>query len=304
MHQLLKNTVPDAPGALSPAPPTSSVNSTLPSADISTSASNSNNGINNNSSSGDSTKKPFQLQRQNLKQNIDEQKRNTRFQFNFSLPLAERLISEERAAIWMIDNQEFGKFFGKLYLGSNFLCFQSYNHNEATFTMPYYAIRKLERINTASQIYAITITTISDLRYSFQFGTDRLVCERVCDVLKDRLKECVPLAKQIKPMLADMPSEVLLDGRHVDSGGFGLQFGFPGDQKKLKDKTKTKYWLSYFRENGRHLALFKNVKFYRLIRIGLPSILRSEVWEVCSGALWERLQQPDYYEGLLRDHEG
>jgi hypothetical protein len=244
------------------------------------------------------------LQRQNLKQNIDEQKRNTRFQFNFSLPLAERLISEERAAIWMIDNQEFGKFFGKLYLGSNFLCFQSYNHNEATFTMPYYAIRKLERINTASQIYAITITTISDLRYSFQFGTDRLVCERVCDVLKDRLKECVPLAKQIKPMLADMPSEVLLDGRHVDSGGFGLQFGFPGDQKKLKDKTKTKYWLSYFRENGRHLALFKNVKFYRLIRIGLPSILRSEVWEVCSGALWERLQQPDYYEGLLRDHEG
>ena len=48
----------------------------------------------------------------------------------------------------------------------------------------------------------------------------------------------------------------------------------------------------------------KTVRFMRLIRVGLPSVLRGELWEVCSGAIWERFRNPGYYDKLHEENSG
>ena len=239
-----------------------------------------------------------------LKQDIDEQQKNMRFQNMFHLPMTERLLDEARSILWMMDVAGFGKYFGRIYFGDTFVCFQTYNPEDCSLVLPYFAVRRLERINTVSQVHAINISTCHQMKYSFQLGSDGGIVERVCDVLKDRLKFHVPLAKKMRPLMDTLASEALLEGRPISYGGFGIEFGYPGDPKKTKEKSKTKYWMSYFRENGRNLTLIRTPKFVRLIRIGLPNTLRGELWELCSGALWERFTKPDYYVNLLQKHAG
>lgn len=221
-----------------------------------------------------------------MKQHIDESKRNERFQRAFHLPSSECLLDEIRAIFWMMDTPEFGKYYGRLYLGDNYLCFQTYSDDDCSLILPYFAVRKLERISTASQVHAISISTCHQLKYCFQLGSDVDTIERVCATLTDRLRANIPLAKLTRPLMDTLATEALLDSRAVTYGGFGLTYGFPGDARKTKEKSKVKYWAAYFTENGRNLTVIRTQKFVRLVRIGLPNVLRGELWELCSGALW------------------
>jgi hypothetical protein len=56
--------------------------------------------------------------------------------------------------------------------------------------------------------------------------------------------------KDLKQFLATCESEALLSNNEPKSedtipGGLGLRFEFPGDPKKLKDRSKTKLWKQY-----------------------------------------------------------
>lgn len=58
--------------------------------------------------------------------------------------------------------------------------------------------------------------------------------------------------KLLKPFLATCESEHLLQPEenlidvHDPAGGLGLIFGYPGDAKKTKDRSKVKLWRQYF----------------------------------------------------------
>lgn len=61
--------------------------------------------------------------------------------------------------------------------------------------------------------------------------------------------------KDLKQFLATCESERLLatDESKAEAdipGGLGLKFGFLGDPKKLKDRSKTKLWKQYLEGNG------------------------------------------------------
>jgi hypothetical protein len=58
------------------------------------------------------------------------------------------------------------------------------------------------------------------------------------------------------------------------------------------------------KENGRNTTLVRQPDFHRLIRVGLPNLLRGEVWELASGSLYLRLQKPKLYQEMLKKHEG
>lgn len=73
---------------------------------------------------------------------------------------------------------------------------------------------------------------------------------------------------------------------------------------RLKNKSKTKLWLQYFKDNGRNLTMTKVTTFPKLIRVGLPNKLRGEIWEACSGSLYLRSMHPGEYTKLLKDNEG
>lgn len=55
----------------------------------------------------------------------------------------------------------------------------------------------------------------------------------------------------MKQFLTTCASEAVITDKtheemHAVPGGLGLQFEFPGDPKKLKEKSKMKLWRKYF----------------------------------------------------------
>lgn len=76
--------------------------------------------------------------------------------------------------------------------------------------------------------------------------------------LTAHLRKQISYMKLLKKFLATCPSEVVVADKPLEdmdqsTGGLGLVFGFPGDPKKLKDKSKMKLWKKYFqgKENGK-----------------------------------------------------
>ena len=93
--------------------------------------------------------------------------------------------------------------------------------------------------------------------------------------------------------------EGLDNGYH---GGLGLVFKYPGDPRKLREKSKMKLWRDYFRQNGRNLTTLRYPSFNRLVQVGLPSRLRGEIWELTSGSVFLRLEHPGEYHRILLEN--
>ena len=57
-------------------------------------------------------------------------------------------------------------------------------------------------------------------------------------------------------------------------------------------------------ENGRNATLIRQPTFHKLIRVGLPNRLRGEIWELTSGSLFLRLQDPKLFTRTLQKFDG
>ncbi|KAF9278995.1 hypothetical protein BGZ88_000233 [Linnemannia elongata] len=240
-----------------------------------------------------------------LRLGLEEQKRDSQFQLRFNLPTSEHLMEESSAT--MVHGDKTDMFHGRIYLSESFLCFICTEANPCVLALPLFTIRRVERMNSRSAMYALNILTWHQMRLVFRLNGPRTQCEKFCGTLKTNLKLQVRAMRSLKPFLATCFSEALLADRpdvaEKDSG-LGWIFEFPGDPKKLKNKSKTKLWLQYFKDNGRNLTMNKAATFPKLIRVGLPNKLRGEVWEACSGSLYLRAMNPGEYAKLLKDNEG
>lgn len=85
--------------------------------------------------------------------------------------------------------------------------------------------------------------------------------------------------------------------------GLGARFKYPGDPRKLREKSKMKLWRDYLRVHGRSLTTLRYPQFLRLIQVGLPSALRGEVWEVTSGSIYNRFEHQGEYERMLSENK-
>lgn len=83
-----------------------------------------------------------------------------------------------------------------------------------------------------------------------------------------------------------------------------MLFRYPGDAKKLRDRAKMRLWAEYLRDNGRNFTLIRQPTFHKLIRVGLPNRLRGEAWELSSGSIYLRLENPELYTDTLAKFEG
>lgn len=63
-------------------------------------------------------------------------------------------------------------------------------------------------------------------------------------------------------------------------------------------------WAEYLRDNGRNVTLIRQPTFHKLIRVGLPNRLRGEIWELTSGSLLLRLENPSLFTDTLAKYEG
>ncbi|KAL9040364.1 MAG: hypothetical protein Q9180_001954 [Flavoplaca navasiana] len=198
------------------------------------------------------------------------------------------------------------------------------------FTLPLVAIRRVERLQTQNALFALSITTSngfaafspthplkSTQKLTVQLAGSRQACETFCDGLKRGLRDATKDTSSLKTVVPQCYSEYLLSERPqkgVDTpevaskgppdGGLGLLFRYPGDARKLRDKSKMRLWAEYLRENGRNLTLVRHPTFTRLFRVGLPNRLRGELWELTSGSLYMRLQNPSLFTDTLAKFDG
>ncbi|KAI8903108.1 rab-GTPase-TBC domain-containing protein [Gorgonomyces haynaldii] len=235
-----------------------------------------------------------------LKESFEIHRKNLKFQWLFNLDNSEQ-IKHTATAIFSLSGSQNTNFHGTLYLSDSFLCFLSTAKHQCQLTLPFYAIMRVERIN--SQTSTVAITARHQLKLLFQFMTDRNTADLFCDVLRDRLQTHVGAMKKLKPFLLSCPSEDLLAGRDILQGGLGSKFGYI-DNKRAVEKSKLRYWVSYYREFGRNLTLVRLPTFIKLVRIGLPNNLRGELWEVCSGSIYKRFMNSGYYELLHEQNQG
>ncbi|KAL1851247.1 GTPase activating protein (GAP) [Paecilomyces lecythidis] len=201
------------------------------------------------------------------------------------------------------------------------------------FTLPLCAIRRVERLNSLSHVFSLALTTWNGAltkpasqtandpsfvpqRFTIQLVGSRQACERFCDGLKKGLREGMRDIDNLRTVCGDCYSEYLLSGskgkgqegdapvRQPPDAGLGMVFRYPGDARKLRDRSKMRLWGEYFRENGRNFTLIRQPTFHKLIRVGLPNRLRGEIWELTSGSIYVRLRSPKLYEETLAKFSG
>lgn len=145
-------------------------------------------------------------------------------------------------------------------------------------------------------------------KITIQLAGTRQACERFCDGLKKGLKSGVGEVGKLKRVVSECYSEHLLssDAKKSDppDAGLGMLFKYPGDARKLRDRSKMRLWAEYLRDNGRNVTLIRQPTFHKLIRVGLPNRLRGEVWELTSGSLFLRLEHPTLYQDTLAKFDG
>ena len=152
-------------------------------------------------------------------------------------------------------------------------------------------------------------SAVHQQKITIQLAGSRQACERFCDGLKRGLKSGVGEVGKLKRVVLECYSEYLLQGDGKKTGdppdaGLGMLFKYPGDARKLRDRSKMRLWGEYLRENGRNVTLIRQPTFHKLIRVGLPNRLRGEIWEQTSGSLFLRLEHPTLYAETLAKYDG
>lgn len=153
--------------------------------------------------------------------------------------------------------------------------------------------------------------TVYQQKITIHLAGSRPACEQFCDGLKKGLKSGVGDVAKLKKVITECYSEYLLSndpnnksGKDPPDAGLGMIFRYPGDARKLRDRAKTRLWGEYLRENGRNVTLIRQPTFHKLIRVGLPNRLRGEMWELTSGSLYLRLENPGLYTETLAKFSG
>lgn len=152
------------------------------------------------------------------------------------------------------------------------------------FTLPLSCIRRVERLHSATHVFSLALTTWNGLlnkqqepnfapqRLILQLAGSRQACERFCDCLKKGLREGMKEVDNLRLIVGDCYSEYLLSGakgksqeenggeaRQPPDAGLGLLFRYPGDARKLRDRSKMRLWGEYFRGKSICIVLCTSV---------------------------------------------
>lgn len=200
------------------------------------------------------------------------------------------------------------------------------------FTLPLCSIRRVERLNSQSHVFSLALTTWDGLQQRpsekaaqpslpprkliITLDGSRNASERFCNGLKKGLRDGMKEVENLRAAVSTCYSEYLMDParmkakeqgtpfRDAPDAGLGMVFRYPGDARKLRDRSKMRLWGEYMRENGRNATMVRQPTFSKLIRVGLPNRLRGEIWEICSGSFYTRLRNPHLYERTLAKFTG
>ncbi|KAI9006577.1 rab-GTPase-TBC domain-containing protein [Phycomyces nitens] len=277
---------------------------------------------------------------QPLKTNLEAQKRDEKFRARFHLPNTEHLVHQVHAAHPVeqsIENIEKTAkkpngdnttpespedtdkskqdaktttvYTGQLSLSESFLTFSSTEKGSFFETvLPLYAIRRVERVSDKDHAFSIKLVNWHQGIVIFHLNVAKQEYDTFSAQLTTNLRQQIKMMKMMKQFMTTCASEALVNNKTPEEfdaipGGLGLLFEFPGDSKRLKDRAKMREWKKLFLEHGRNLTVVKTPRFAKLVRFGLPNRLRGELWETCSGAIYQRFMNQGLYETLLNENK-
>ena len=203
------------------------------------------------------------------------------FREQFRLPSSENPIQDITCELSLPTGEHYT---GKLHLSEAFLCFSTSVGSPSAgwsnptgssgcgFVLPLCAIRRVERLHSRSYMFALAVTTWhNDLRLTLQFVGIRTSCERFCDALKRGLRSQMGEIKNLRVLVEGCYSEYLLGGplgsgvkgrmptdsiaegdgvgskKQPPDAGLGMVFKYPGDARKLRDRSKMRLWVEYLK---------------------------------------------------------
>ena len=126
------------------------------------------------------------------------------------------------------------------------------------FTLPLCAVRRGERLHTQSYMFALSITTWNGFdpgsdtipgapappRLTLQLEGSRQQCERFCDGLKKGLRQGIREVENMRLVAGGCYSEHFLHSEFEEDGGrtppdtgLGGTFKYPGNSRKLRDRS-------------------------------------------------------------------
>jgi len=143
------------------------------------------------------------------------------------------------------------------------------------FTLPLCAVRKVERLHTQNALFALAITTWNGhvfsgkdgkgeaQRFTLQLAGSRQACDRFCDGLKKGLRSGIKQMDNMRAVTNTCYSEfnMVAEGEGKSKGqeeagstpmsreppdaGLGMLFRYPGEPRKLRDRSKMRLWREY-----------------------------------------------------------
>ncbi|KAI8342532.1 hypothetical protein BC941DRAFT_509430, partial [Chlamydoabsidia padenii] len=215
-----------------------------------------------------------------LKTDLAAQKRNQEYCLHFRLPLTEQ-VEDALEVIYTLNRSPSSTspmattkdIHGRIYLSDSFLAFeaqqrlpQPQQHQSILWLVfPLYTIKRVERLNKGPYSTSLAITTYHQMEHVFRFQAAKTAAENFCGLLRDQLKAQTKYYKMLVPFLETCESERMFKSTNPANpatfditdnntttndpkqlGGLGLDFGFPGDPKQTKDRSKKKLWKHYF----------------------------------------------------------
>ncbi|KAI8637470.1 rab-GTPase-TBC domain-containing protein [Parasitella parasitica] len=259
---------------------------------------------------------------QPLKTNLAAQKRDERYRAKFRLPPTEHLIysfsavhpvdeeaSDSAATSSNNHERKTTNYNGVLCLSEAYLTFSSTDPGcYFEVVMPLYTIRRVEKLSDRPDTLPIKIVNWHQSESVYYLNVNPKEYDDFSATLTTSLRNQIKHMRMMKQFLTTCASEAVIGEKTYEEmntipGGLGLQFDFPGDPKKLKEKSKMKLWKKYLNEYGRNLTISKTPRFAKLIRVGLPNRLRGEIWEVCSGVIFERFMNQGLYNRILEENK-
>ncbi|CDH56455.1 gtpase activating [Lichtheimia corymbifera JMRC:FSU:9682] len=247
---------------------------------------------------------------QPLKKDLEAQRRDEHFRYKFRLPCTENLLLYVGATQF---NNPHHPIHGRLSLSSAFLVFHAMDNDSTTTqqqyecVIPLCAIRQIDRLLDISFMLSIKITDCHQNTTKFWFEhINRDEYEEIWYHLTTNTRQQQKrFLATSDHLIARLPSERLLqnDINDAPDGGLGLLFGFPGDEIKSRDKVKMQLWKDYLGAHGRNLMIAKTRRFSQLVHAGLPNRLRGEIWEICTGSIYERVMNPNVYRSILYENK-
>lgn len=146
------------------------------------------------------------------------------------------------------------------------------------FTIPLCSIRRVERLNSLGHVFSLALTTwngalikgaggkdvqVTPQKFTLHLIGSRQACERFCNGLKRGLRESMKDVDSLRGVVAECHSEYMFAAgrasksqergepepplRDPPDTGLGLVFRYPGDARKLRDRSKMRLWGEYFR---------------------------------------------------------